>query len=261
MTGPHPTGSGRPEVDIRAYRGWLFDLDGVLTKTAEVHAAAWKQAFDGFLGQEAKRSGRTFAPFDPVDDYQRYVDGEPRADGVRHFLAARGIELPAGADGDAPDARTVAGLGNRKNDILLRVLRTSGVNVYPGAVALVKALRSRGTPTAVVSASENTKAALEAGGITELFDAVVDGHVVKQRKLAGKPASDSYLEGARALDSPPCQSVVIENALAGVEAGRAGHFGLVVGVDHHQHADQFRAHGADVVVTDLAELLGDTAAS
>lgn len=255
--GPQP----RPQVDIQAYAGWLFDLDGVLTKTAEVHAAAWKQAFDEFLDSEAQRSGKTLAPFDPVDDYQRYVDGEPRADGVRHFLAARGIELPAGSDDDPPDARTVAGLGNRKNDILLELLRTGGIRVYPGAVALVKALRSHGTPTAVVSASENTKAALEAGGIAELFDARIDGQVVKQRHLAGKPAPDSYLEGARALGIPPGRAVVIEDALAGVEAGRAGHFGLVVGVDHHDHAAQLRAHGADVVVTDLAELLGDANAS
>ncbi len=257
MTGPRRPHSQRPEVDIGAYRGWLFDLDGVLTKTADVHAAAWKQAFDGFLDAETKRSGKTFAPFDPVADYQRYVDGEPRADGVRHFLAARGIELPAGADDDPSDARTVAGLGNRKNDIMLQVLRTSGVDVYPGAVTLVKALRGQGTPTAVVSASENTHAALQAARIADLFDAVVDGHVVKQRMLAGKPAPDSYLEGARTLGISPGQAVVVEDALAGVEAGRAGHFGLVVGVDHHQHAAQLLAHGADVVVTDLAELLGD----
>lgn len=242
-------------VDIHAYAAWLFDLDGVLTKTAEVHAAAWKQAFDEFLEQESARTGVTFAPFDPADDYQRYVDGEPRADGVRNFLAARNITLPQGTEDDAPDVRTVTGLGNRKNDLVLQVLQTRGVASYPGAIRLVRALRAQGTPMAVVSASENTAAALAAAGIAELFDARIDGHVVKDRHLAGKPAPDSYLAGAAALAVDPAEAVVVEDALAGVEAGRAGHFGLVVGVDHHDHAEQLREHGADVVVTDLAELL------
>jgi len=245
----------RDPVDIRAYAAWLFDLDGVLTKTAEVHAAAWKQAFDEFLEQETARTGVTCAPFDPAGDYQRYVDGEPRADGVRNFLAARNIALPEGNTGDPPDARTVTGLGNRKNDLVLQVLQTHGVASYPGAITLVRALRANGTPMAVVSASENTAAALAAAGIAELFDARIDGHVVKDRHLVGKPAPDSYLAGAAALGVDPSGAVVVEDALAGVEAGRAGHFGLVVGVDHHDHAEQLRNHGADVVVTDLAELL------
>ena len=186
-------------MDIHAYQGWLFDLDGVLTKTAEVHASAWQQAFDGFLNEEAKRSGRTFAPFDPVRDYERYVDGEPRADGVRNFLAARGIKLPEGTDDDPPNAPTVNGVGNRKNALVLHLLDTQGVAVYDGAVRLVKVLRATGTPLAVVSASENTEAALDAAGIADLFDARIDGHVVKEHHLAGKPAPDSYLEGAKAL--------------------------------------------------------------
>ncbi len=256
MTARHQSDARRNRVDIDAYQAWLFDLDGVLTKTAEVHAAAWKQAFDNFLDDEANRSGKTFAPFDAAGDYQRYVDGEARDDGVRNFLAARGIELPEGSDDDPPDARSVKGLGNHKNDLVVGVLRTDGVAVYPGAVALVKALRARGTPVAVVSASENTAAALDAAGIAELFDARIDGHVVKDRHLAGKPAPDSYLEGARVLGVDAAAAVVVEDALAGVEAGRAGHFALVVGVDHHGHADELRAHGADVVVADLAELLG-----
>ncbi len=242
-------------MDLNAYQGWLFDLDGVLTKTAVVHAAAWKQAFDEFLDREAKRSGKTFAPFDAEGDYERYVDGEPRADGVRNFLKARGIEIPEGAGDDLPDARTVAGLGNRKNGLVLEILRDKGVQAYPGAVALVQALRDLGVPCAVVSASENTQAALDAAGIAELFDARIDGHVVKERHLAGKPAPDSYLEGAKALGVLPGRSVVVEDALAGVEAGRAGKFALVIGVDHHGIPDQLRVHGADVVVTDLAELL------
>ncbi len=243
-------------VDLHAYQAWLFDLDGVLTKTAQVHAAAWQQAFDGLLDEETARSAKTFAPFDPVADYERYVDGEPRDDGVRNFLSARGLALPAGSDGDPPDARTVKGLGNRKNALVLQVLETKGVAVYDGAVALVKALRTAGIPTAVVSASENAEAVLQAAGIAELFDARIDGHVVKDRHLAGKPAPDSYLEGARALGADPGNVVVVEDALAGVEAGRAGHFALVIGVDHHHYANELRAHGADVVVTDLDELLG-----
>jgi beta-phosphoglucomutase family hydrolase len=257
VSGQDPPDRLHPVVDIHTYRAWLFDLDGVLTKTAEVHAAAWQQAFDEFLDKEATRTGRTFAPFDPAGDYERYVDGEPREDGVRNFLAARDIELPEGNDDDPADARTVKGLGNRKNDLVLRVLETKGVAVYDGAVALVKALRARGTPIAVVSASENTQAVLAAAGIADLFDARIDGHVVKDRHLAGKPAPDSYLEGARALGVEPGTAVVVEDALAGVEAGRAGHFGLVIGVDHHDHADELRAHGADLVVTDLAELLNE----
>lgn len=252
-------------VDVYAYQAWLFDLDGVLTKTADVHAAAWKEAFDQFLGEEGARTGTVFEPFDSAGDYRRYVDGEPHDDGVRNFLAARGITLPEGAEGDPPSARSVKGLGNRKNALVLAVLDRQGVVAYDGAVALVRALRVHGMPTAVVSASENTQAVLEAAGIADLFDARVDGHVVKERRLAGKPAPDSYLEGARMLNADPHWTVVVEDALAGVEAGRAGQFGLVVGVDHHDdadhhdYADELRSHGADVVVSDLATLLDDPA--
>lgn len=242
-------------VDIGAYRAWLFDLDGVLTKTADVHAAAWKQTFDEFLRDEEARSGRSFEPFDPDGDYVRYVDGEPREDGVRNFLAARDITLPEGADDDPPGARTTKGVATRKNALLLDVLAHQGVAVYDGAVALVKELRARRVLVGVVSASENTRAVLEAAAIADLFDARVDGNVVKLHHLAGKPAPDSYLWGAQLLGVDPGRAVVVEDALAGVEAGRAGHFGLVVGVDHHGRADELRAHGADVVVTDLGTLL------
>jgi len=245
-------------VNIGAYRAWLFDLDGVLTKTAEVHAAAWKEAFDAFLGEEATRTGRTFAPFDPVADYDQYVDGEPRADGVRNFLASRDITLPEGSDADPADARTVRSLGDRKNALVQALLKSTGVAVYDGAIELVKTLRARGIRTAVVSASENTAAALEAAGIAGLFVVRIDGQVVKDRHLAGKPAPDSYLEAAKALGVTAGDAVVVEDALAGVEAGRAGHFGLVVGVDHHDHAGLLRKHGADVVVADLVELLDKT---
>ena len=255
MTDQPPAPTRKHPVDIGAYQAWLFDLDGVLTKTATVHAAAWKQAFDAFLAEESARSSRTFAPFDEAADYEQYVDGEPRADGVRNFLTARGITLPEGADDDPKDARTVQGVGNRKNALVLALMKSSGVAVYDGSIQLVKALRARGIPIAVVSASENTAAALDAAGIAELFDARIDGQVVKERHLAGKPAPDSYLEGAKALGVKAGDAVVVEDALAGVEAGRAGHFGLVVGVNHHDYADQLLAHGADVVVADLAELL------
>ncbi len=249
-------------VDLNAYDGWLFDMDGVLTQTALVHAAAWKEAFDAFLKEESARTGTTYAPFDPESDYEKYVDGEPRADGVRNFLAARGITLPEGSDSDPPDARTVSGVGNRKNQLVLEVIKKQGVALFDGAKDLVSTLRERGKKVAVVSASENTIAALSAAGIANMFDAIVDGLVVKNLHLAGKPAPDSYLEGAKMLGVAPTTAVVVEDALSGVEAGRAGHFGLVVGVDHHdetgQHdyADQLRAHGATVVVTTLRQLLG-----
>lgn len=250
-------------VDVAAYDAWLFDMDGVLTNTASVHAAAWKQAFDGFLKREATSTGKTYAPFDSEGDYEKYVDGEPRDDGVRNFLTARGIKLPEGTDDDPPNARTIKGLGNRKNELFLKALKKDGVQVFDGAVALVKELRLNGTKVAVVSASKNTKTALESAGIIDLFDAIVDGNVVKDLDLKGKPAPDSYLQGAKVLGVEASDAVVLEDALAGVEAGRAGHFGLVVGVDHHDeggaqdYANELRAHGANVVVTSLAELVTD----
>lgn len=267
MTSSEPVAKSPASVDPTTYKAWLFDMDGVLTQTALVHAAAWKQAFDEFLLAEGKRTGTTYAPFDAEADYEKYVDGEPRADGVRNFLAARGITLPEGNDNDPPDARTVAGVGNRKNELVLKVMHDQGVKVYDGAVTLVKYLRAHGVKVGVVSASENTVAALTAAGIVELFDARVDGHTVKDLKLAGKPAPDSYLEGAKLLNVPPNEAVVVEDALAGVEAGRAGHFGLVVGVDNHDegaahdYADQLHVHGADVVVRSLAELVPASAPS
>lgn len=257
------------DVNVAAYDAWLFDMDGVLTNTASVHAAAWKQTFDEFLTKEATLRGKTYAPFDAEGDYEKYVDGETRDDGVRNLLAARGITLSEGADDDPSDAHTVNGVGNRKNELFLKALEKDGVEVFDGVVTLVKELRQRGVKVAVVSASENTKSALEAAGIIDLFDAIVDGHVVKDLDLKGKPAPDSYLQGAKVLGVRASSAVVLEDALAGVEAGRAGRFGLVVGVDHHDapglhdYADELRAHGADVVVTSLAELIthGSPAAS
>jgi beta-phosphoglucomutase family hydrolase len=250
-----------PSVDLGAYEAWLFDMDGVLTKTALVHAAAWKQAFDAFLLEETARTGKKYAPFDPESDYEKYVDGEPRDDGVRNFLAARGITLPEGNESDPPTAATVCGVGNRKNILVLQVMKTQGVEVYEGVVALITELKSRGVKVAVVSASENTQAALTAAGINDLFDARVDGHTVKDLHLAGKPAPDSFLQGAKMLGVDPSKAVVLEDALAGVQAGHAGHFSLVIGVDHHdegasqKYADELHAHGADVVVSDLSQLV------
>jgi beta-phosphoglucomutase family hydrolase len=236
-------------------RGCLFDLDGVLTQTAKVHDAAWKQMFDGFLRDWSTRTGQPFVPFDPVKDYDEYVDGKPREDGTRSFLASRGIKLPEGSEDDPPDAETVYGLSNRKNEIVLQRIHTDGVEAYPGSVRYVKAVRDAGLPRAVVSSSANAKDVLAAAGIGDLFDARIDGVVAERDHLRGKPAPDTYLAGARALGLEPRAGTVFEDALAGVAAGRAGGFGFVVGVDRVGQADELRQHGADTVVTDLAELL------
>lgn len=233
----------------------LFDLDGVVTQTALVHAAAWKQMFDAYLRARAARTGESFVPFDPVVDYDEYVDGLPRADGTRAFLAARGITLPEGDPNDAPAAETVHGLGTRKNDIVLRLIREGGVMAYDGSVRYLRAARDAGLHRAIVSSSANCQDVLIAAGIEELFEERVDGVTAARDQLKGKPAPDTFLAAARALDVPPTDCAVFEDALAGVAAGRAGDFGLVVGVDRVGHADALRAHGADIVVTDLADLL------
>jgi beta-phosphoglucomutase family hydrolase len=217
----------------------LFDLDGVLTQTQKVHAAAWKQTFDQYL---AEHGGGTFEE----TDYDEYVDGKPRSDGVRSFLQSRGIELP--------ESEVVA-LGNRKNDLVLEMIHTQGVEPYEGSVRYVKAAREAGLRRAVVSSSTNCHDVLVAAGIVDLFELVIDGHVTEREHLKGKPAPDTYLAGARGLGIEPAQAAVFEDALAGVEAGRAGNFGIVVGVDRAGQAEALRQHGADIVVQDLAELL------
>ncbi|MFJ9930397.1 haloacid dehalogenase superfamily, subfamily IA, variant 3 with third motif having DD or ED/beta-phosphoglucomutase family hydrolase [Streptomyces misionensis] len=236
-------------------RACLFDLDGVLTQTATVHAAAWKEMFDAYLRERAAREGTPFVPFDATRDYDAYVDGRPREDGVRTFLAARGVRLPEGTPEDPPDAETVHGLGTRKNELVLRRIREDGVRPYEGSVRFLHAVREAGLRCAVVSSSANARDVLAAAGIGDLFDERIDGVVAHERELRGKPAPDTYLEAARALAVEPAAAAVFEDALAGVEAGRAGGFGLVVGVDRVGQADELRAHGADVVVRDLAELL------
>jgi beta-phosphoglucomutase family hydrolase len=236
-------------------RAFLFDLDGVLTQTAKVHAAAWKQMFDEFLRKRADETGEEFVPFDATDDYDRYVDGMPRYDGVRTFLKSRGIDLPEGTPDDAPTADTVHGLGNRKNDLVLALIRDQGVEPYEGSVRYVRAVRDAGLGRAVVSSSANAREVLEAAKIDDLFDVVVDGIAAQSEHLKGKPAPDTFEAGAKKLGVEPSDAAVFEDALAGVAAGRAGEFGFVIGVDRTGQADALREHGADVVVTDLAQLL------
>jgi beta-phosphoglucomutase family hydrolase len=236
-------------------RACLFDLDGVLTQTAKVHAAAWKQMFDEFLRDWADSHGQEFVPFDEVEDYDQYVDGKPRYDGVRSFLESRGIELPQGSPDDPPSAQTIDGLGNRKNEIVLKLIHDNGVEPYEGSVRYVHAVIEAGLKRAVVSSSTNTREVLRAAKLDDLFDEIIDGVVAERDHLKGKPAPDTYLAGAKAVGVEPGQASVFEDALAGVEAGRAGSFGAVVGVDRVGQAGALKAHGADLVVRDLAELL------
>ena len=232
-----------------AVRVCLFDLDGVLTKTATVHFAAWKRTFDSFLQEHEPGS----EPFSQLD-YNRYVDGKHRADGVRGFLASRGITLPEGSPGDPPDAATVQGIATRKNALVLEVLEQNGVEVYPGSVDYLRAVKEAGLASAVVTASANGEQVIAAGGFADLIDARIDGVVAAREHLRGKPEPDTFLAGARALGVEPAQAVVFEDAISGVQAGRAGRFGYVVGVDRVGQADALRAAGADVVVQDLSEL-------
>ncbi|MDQ2759750.1 MAG: beta-phosphoglucomutase family hydrolase [Actinomycetota bacterium] len=238
-----------------AVRACLFDLDGVLTQTAKVHAAAWKEMFDGYLRERAARTGKRFVAFDAIAEYDEYVDGKPRYEGVSSFLDSRGIVLPRGETSDPPSAETVDGLGNRKNEIVLRLIRDRGVQPYEGSVRYVHAARDAGLARAVVSSSTNCADVLAAAGIADLFEQRIDGVVAERDRLKGKPAPDTFLAGARALGVEPGQAAVFEDALAGVAAGRAGCFACVVGVDRAGQAGALRAHGADVVVADLAELL------
>ena len=235
--------------------GCLFDLDGVLTQTAKVHAAAWQEMFDSFLHDSSKVTGARFVPFDPVKDYDEYVDGKPREEGTRSFLAARGISLPDGSPDDPAGEHTIHGLSNRKNEIVLRRIRTDGVAPYPGSVQYVRSAMAAGLRRAVVSSSANCRDVLAAAHIEDLFEVRIDGVVAAQEHLHGKPAPDTFLAGARALSLRPDQCAVFEDALAGVEAGRAGKFGYVVGVDRVGQAEALLAHGASMTVTDLAELL------
>jgi beta-phosphoglucomutase family hydrolase len=249
VTGPDAV--GLPD----GIRACLFDLDGVLTQTAKVHAAAWKEMFDAYLRKRSEQTGEPFVAFDAHDDYDRYVDGLPRYDGVRMFLRSRSIELPEGDPADPPDAETVCGLGNRKNELVLELIRTGGVEAYEGSVRYVHAVRDAGLRTAVVSSSANAKDVLAAAGIDRLFDEIVDGVVAVAEHLKGKPTPETFVYATRTLGLEPKQATVFEDALAGVAAGRAGEFGFVVGVDRVGQRQELLEHGADLVVDDLAELL------
>lgn len=244
------------EAGVRAtdYDAVLFDLDGVLTATAKLHAAAWKRMFDEYLKKRSETTGEPFVPFQPAD-YQRYVDGKLRYDGVRGFLASRGIKLPDGDQSDPPGRETVCGLGNRKNKLVMELITTQGVEVFPGSVEFARRLRAAGTKTAVVSSSKNCALVLRAAGIEQLFDRRLDGWTTERLGLRGKPAPDTYLEAARQLGIAVSRAVVVEDAISGVEAGRAGGFGLVIGIDRKGDAAALKAAGADIVVQDLGELV------
>lgn len=242
-------------ITSRQFDAALFDLDGVLTATAKIHAACWKRVFDEFLKQHAEKTSEPFEPFNLVDDYKQYVDGKMRYVGVQSFLASRGIQLPYGNPSARPGYGTVCALGNFKDVYFDQVLHSQGVEVYDGSVALVRYLRQQGFKTAVVSSSHHCKAVLKAAEIEDYFNAIVDGSLADQLHLAGKPAPDAFLLGAEQLGVEPKRAVVFEDAISGVQAGHVGKFGLVVGVDRTENADALLQNGADIVVQDLSELL------
>lgn len=240
-------------VGPETYDAMVVDLDGVVTDTASVHAAAWKQLFDDYLAARAERTGEPFVPFEP-DDYRRHVDGKPRYDGVRDFLAARGITLPEGEPADPPDRETVCGLGNRKDAAFNERLARDGVSVFDTTVEVLRRARRARMGVALFSSSRNTRQVLHRAGLEDLFDAIVDGVDAEELGLPGKPHPAVPLEAAARIGAKPERTVLVEDAVAGVEAGRRGGFRLVVGVDRTGHGDDLRAHGADVVVTDLVEI-------
>ena len=245
----------KPGISRDRFDAVLLDLDGVITDTASIHAACWKQMFDEYLQQRAAQRGEAFRPFDIATDYRLYVDGKPRYDGVRDFLRSRGIQLPPGSPDDSPQAETVDGLGNRKNDLINKIIEDKGVEPYEGSVELIRQLRHRGFKIAVVTSSQNCTAVLKAAKLDGFFDGQVDGNVIHAQHLAGKPAPDTYLMAARLLGVEPTRAVVIEDALSGVEAGSNGNFGLVIGVARKANAEKLKRQGAHLVVKDLGELV------
>jgi beta-phosphoglucomutase family hydrolase len=247
--------AGSPPAFPVAVRGCLFDMDGVLTSTARLHGEAWKATFDAFLADRKPAPGESDAPFDVITDYREYVDGRLREDGVRAFLASRHITLPEGSPDDPPGAESVHAIAEAKNVRLLRLIDERGVQVFPGSVDLVRSSRTAGIRTAVVSASANTRSVLESAGIGDLFDVIVDGITAVERHLAGKPSPETYLAAAADLELPANDCAIFEDAVAGVQAGRAGGFALVVGVDRDGNRDELLANGATIVVDDLSELL------
>ena len=255
MSEPVGQANNKRAITRAQYDAVLLDLDGVITDTAGIHAACWKQMFDEYLQKQATQRGEAFHPFDIATDYRLYVDGKPRYDGVRDFLKSRGIELPEGSPDDPPQAETVGGLGNRKNDLVNKIIEEKGVEPYEGSVELIHQLRHQEFKLAVVTSSQNCTVVLKAAKLDGVFDAQVDGNMIHARHLAGKPAPDTFLMGAKLLGVEPGRAVVIEDALSGVEAGSAGGFGLVIGVARKGNAEYLRRHGAHLVVNDLGELV------
>jgi len=262
MRGVHPcapgataSGSSRLPLTRQRYDAVLFDLDGVLTSTAAIHAEAWKQMFDAYLSRRADDCGEAFRPFDIETDYRLYVDGRPRYEGVQQFLASRGISLPRGTPQSPDDEESVCGLGNFKDRLVHRQIEAGRVESFPGSVEFLRKVRGKGFRTAVVTSSRNCTLVLNAAGIEGLFDTQVDGRTIEDEHLAGKPAPDSFLLAARRLGASPERAVVVEDAISGVQAGRDGQFGLVIGVDRHGDADALCRNGAHVVVSDLSELI------
>jgi beta-phosphoglucomutase family hydrolase len=245
----------KPVISRELYDAVLLDLDGVITDTASVHAACWKQMFDEYLQKRATKRDEAFRPFDIATDYRLYVDGKPRYDGVRDFLASRAIRLPEGSPDDPPQAETVDGLGNHKNDLVNKIIEEKGVEPYQGSVELIHQLRGQKFKIAVVTSSQNCSAVLRAAKLDHCFDVQVDGNVIQAQHLAGKPAPDTFLMAARLLGVAPARAVVIEDALSGVEAGSNGDFGLVIGVARKGNTEELRRHGAHLVVNDLGELV------
>jgi beta-phosphoglucomutase family hydrolase len=245
----------RRVINRDQYDAVLFDLDGVITNTANLHAACWKQMFDEYLQKRATQRGEAFRPFDLATDYRLYVDGKPRFDGVRDFLTSRGIQLPEGSPDDPPQLETVGGLGNRKNDLVNGLIEERGVEPYEGSVQLIHQLRRNGFKIAVVTSSQNCDAVLRAAKLDDFFGVRVDGNVIQAQRLAGKPAPDTFLMAAKLLGVEPKRTVVIEDAISGVEAGSNGKFGLVIGVARKGNAEELKHHGAHLVVSDLGELL------
>jgi beta-phosphoglucomutase family hydrolase len=247
------------EISPDQFDAVLFDLDGVLTSTAEIHADAWKQMFDEYLAAQTRESsnasGGTYRPFDKDSDYKKYVDGKPRYEGVKSFLASRGIELPPGDPNDPPGDGTITALGNRKDAMVKRAIDEGRVRTFDGSIQWVQKLRGQGFKLAVVSSSRNCGPVLRAAKIDHLFDVRVDGETLIEKKIAGKPAPDSFVYAAKLLQTTPARSVVVEDAISGVQAGAAGKFSMVVGVDREGHGDELKKHGATVVVKDLSELL------
>ena len=237
------------------YDAVLFDLDGVLTDTAKMHATCWKNMFDEYLQKRADEKGELFRPFDITTDYKLYVDGKPRFDGVRDFLKSRSIQLSEGTPDDTPLKETIGGLGNRKNELVNEVIHTMGVESYEGTVAFLRHVRQQGFKTAVVTSSQNCEAVLKAANLTACFDAKVDGHTIVEQDLAGKPAPDSFLKAAQILGVSIDRAVVVEDAISGVQAGARGGFGLVIGVARKGNAEELKSNGAHIVVNDPGELL------